>query len=187
MICVNDRNVYRSAAEAAAAYGIKNPSSVGRVCSGKRKSKSICGLVFRFVAAPGIDLSTIETVKVGKYWAPAREVVCCNDGKHYDSITIAANAYGVSLSAVSAVLRGRAKTTAGGRSFRYAGDPLAIEALPIETDRAHTRKIVCLDDGLEYRSISEAARAYGLNFRYISANLLGSQNYNIGRTFRYVE
>lgn len=52
-----------------------------------------------------------------------RKIVCLNDGMVYESITEAANAYGIDSSSITAVCKKSSiRKTVGGRVFRYFGD-----------------------------------------------------------------
>jgi hypothetical protein len=181
VICVNDSKSYSSSAAAAVAYGVSS-SSVGDICRRKPKCHSVKGLVFRFVGDEG-DLPDLEMIGRRRLMTP---IVCCTDGKTYHSIGEAAAAYGVGISAVSAVLCGKTETSAGGRVFRYADDPLAGEIVPIVASRAHDKAVICENDGKRYVSASAAAREYGLNFRHVSKVALGQQKTTGGLVFRYV-
>lgn len=183
MICLNDGTTYPSGLAAAAAYGVDS-TSVSAVCRRRPKHESVNGLVFRFVGDAGIPHVDVQMVGKRRLMRP---VVCCSDGKRYDGIGEAAAAYGVSLGAISNVLRGKAGTAAGGRMFRYADDPLAAEIVPAATERRHSKRIVCENDGREFPSASEAGRAYNMGFRVVSAIALGNRSPANGLVFRYVE
>lgn len=183
VICINDNATFPSAVAAARAYGI-DPGSVNAICRRRPKAVSVRGLIFRFVEDIGDQPIDIENVGARRYMRP---VVCCNDGKSYPSIGDAAAAYGVSLGAVSNVLRGKAETTAGGRVFRYADDPLAGVLVPAAAHRRHQKRVICETDGKEYVSASAASKAYGVSFQLVSRLALTGASSKFGLRFRYTE
>jgi len=112
--------------------------------------------------------------------ALSRRVICENDGKPYDSITEAANVYGLSISTVSQSCYMYERRKAGlvapsrpkkGTESLYFHFLDQVAELPLEErlklamrgcDRKNARALLCLDDNLPYPSYAAAAEAYQL-------------------------
>lgn len=95
-----------------------------------------------------------------------RPVICLNDGIYYPSLRHAAAAYSVRKGDVVAVCNGRQLSTKG-KSFAYYHDGFSekyrLELLGAIRHRKKPAKkgkpVVCLDDGIVYQSVLEAAKA----------------------------
>lgn len=96
-----------------------------------------------------------------------KPVRCVEDNRVFPSQRDAANAYDVCESSLCNVLHGK-QVTVGGFHFEYADER------PSETRENKTKKPVrCVEMGIVFPTIAEAAKAVGINSRTISAALNG--------------
>lgn len=107
---------------------------------------------------------------VPRYDRDTSQCYCVNDGKFYETLTLAGKAYGCSSSDISAVCRGIQKTTRG-LTFCYASE-YSPTLTPNDTQN---KEVLCLDTGVIYQTLSEASSKTGVNRSSISACCNGKQ------------
>jgi len=127
----------------------------------------------------------------------ARQVVCLDDGRIYESASAAARHYELTKSLIISVCnRYKNYKTAGDLVFRYYGDHLGgkDEADAIRSSIYADRKlfgtmnqvpVICLKDGMKYRSYEQAAKAYDLNPCKISLVCRGKRRKTGGMEFAH--
>jgi group I intron endonuclease len=126
VICLDDGVVYLSTRKAAEAYGLRNKSRVINVCRGWQysdKGKHFAYYHDSFSEADRIKLLAEAVHKrLHKYDVGVevrrRPVICLNDGRQYSSVTVAAEAYGISNQTVSNVCK-TGKSTRSSLRFAY--------------------------------------------------------------------
>ena len=110
-----------------------------------------------------------------------KKVICLETQIIYNSLTECSDKLNISRSDIRNVCQGK-RITAKGLTFRYIENDKIVEVNP--TDKSK-RKIICIHNGIEYESISEAARQLGIRHQHISAILNGRQKTTKGYTFKY--
>lgn len=126
-----------------------------------------------------------------------RPVICLSDGRVFDSGKEAAAHYGVSRSGICLVLNGTRASLKGKFFAYYTGteQPLIDPGGEIEKLRIvqrnlmvqnTTRKaVICVNDGREYTSLSDAAEAYGIDIGAVSDVVRRVRLHHKGRVFVY--
>lgn len=155
IVCVENGEVYPSAAAAAKAAGLKNSACIlaaakGGGCAG--------GFHWRFEEdeEPGASGQGASSTR-----GRTRPVVCWETGEEFESVKAAANAMGfeTSTAIVAAIKRGG---TSGGFHWHYRGAPKPdASQLSHPEDRAG-KPVVCKETGHVYPNATEAAEAMGL-------------------------
>lgn len=127
-----------------------------------------------------------------------RAVVCLNDGKFFETMSSAAKFYGIDEGGVKAVVDGNACFTKG-FSFVETKEPIPEDqrafllAAMVEKVKAGRHKskdwkrraVLCVEEGKEYPSQIEAAKACGLSVMDVSvACRLGKRKKNL--SFRFL-
>lgn len=109
-------------------------------------------------------------VSMRKVWdATRRPVTCLDDQISFQSLTKAAEFYGLDVGTISQVCqRHKRHSRAGGRVFRYADDPnLDFSDVEATADQIRRnlgcKRVRCLSDGEEFESIGAAAIRYGVS------------------------
>ena len=209
--CLNDGKIFKSVDLAKEFYGISNISSVlvGRqlTCGD--------GLAF-VELKDGVPLDETERLKrladiAEKKAAFAkklsagfnnRSVICITTNERFSSAVAAAKAFGVSNNRVAQICNGLGKLRTG-HTFMWADTEFPPEiktASPEQLAKAkadilaalsrgvekNKKKVICLDSGKIYGSISDAARAHDVHVSALSAGI-----YRNGRTaglrFQFME
>lgn len=192
VICLSDGRVFDSGKEAAAHYKV----SVAAICHAlKGKTASVKGRFFAYytgmekpIADPEQEFADLvrgqkERLEANRY---SEKVVCVNDEREFISVSAAAAAYGISISRVSDILRGK-RLHDKGRVFIYSGNPTlplskvfltksgqwrppvspqliaASTARLLKTLERHKRPVICVNDGRHFASAKEASKFYGLS------------------------
>lgn len=108
----------------------------------------------------------------------AKAVICVETGTLYSSVTEAAESIGVTRMAISRVLRGITKTSGGyhweftdGSKHDY-GRRLSAESLR-KIREASAIAVICIETGILYNSITEAAKSTGVTRTAITHVLHG--------------
>lgn len=89
---------------------------------------------------------------VRRYDKDTAQCYCINDGKFFETLTLAADYYGCTSSDISSVCRGVQKTTRG-LTFCYAKD----YSPTLKPNKTKNKLVRCVETGITYSSISEAA------------------------------
>ena len=110
-----------------------------------------------------------------------KQVICLETQIIYNSLTECSDKLEIGISEISAVCKGK-RITAKGLTFRFVEENKIKEVNRIDKSK---RKIICINNGIEYESISEAARQLGVKHQHISAILNGRQKTTKGYTFKY--
>ncbi|MBR3746904.1 MAG: GIY-YIG nuclease family protein [Selenomonadaceae bacterium] len=146
--CVEMNTVFPSQKEAAKACNTSE-ASICNVLHGKQVTAG--GLHFEY--ADGRPSETRES-KIKK---PVR---CVETGIVFPTVAEAAKAVGINNRTISAALNGQSFTAAG-YHWEYAdGRPANIR--PEETRKPMKKPVRCIETGVIYASIAQAARAYGV-------------------------
>lgn len=156
------------------------------------------GLDAAIAVRDGLKLASERSLKEGR---KNRPVVCVNDGITYKGGKTASRAYGVSQMTVSRLCCIGGATN-GGLKFRFADRDEVIrrtktkEEMSLLRERQNIgvrkaiekrkKKVICLDDGVVYDSLSNAARAYNLRFQDVSSAIKRSGKCH-GKVFQFVE
>jgi group I intron endonuclease len=107
-----------------------------------------------------------------------RPVICISHNRRFESGRAAASYYGIDANRIVQICKGGGKTRAG-LEFRYADGELPTRIRKISEERLkemafirkaarnraverNSKKVMCVDDGLTHKSLSAAARFYGL-------------------------
>lgn len=128
-----------------------------------------------------------------------KPIICLSDGRVFGSAVEAAEFYGVGNAAICLALKGK-NATAANRFFSYftgtekkledpEGAIAEIRARQRELSLQNvTRKsVVCLTDGRQFTSVSNAAAMYGATIHQVSKVLRGTQKQANGHRFAYAE
>lgn len=210
VVCLNDGKFFVSIKHAAAFYGIK-PHSIGEAISGRQHRAGQAGLSFTRSDHPipleecarqlAVVMSRVERerqrVATGMR---KRSVTCITDNRVYASAAEAARIYGVSSSTITQqCLRGG--RTRGGLEFKYsdatsppvrkmrtaaevkAGRDAVLAALKRGQARL-SKKVICVESGEKFESISAAARRYGAHVASVS-DAIHRNGRASGMTFRF--
>lgn len=110
VICIETQEIFDTTIDCSLKYGIQR-SDIRQVCKGERISAK--ELTFRFLDSNN-NIVEVET-PINKRETP---IICITNGKRYKSTNEACKELGVRSQHVSAILRGRQKTTLG-YSFKY--------------------------------------------------------------------
>lgn len=98
-----------------------------------------------------------------------KRIICLNDGCIYDSLTDAADFYGVNISKVSAVCNGKRNHT---KKLQFAfyedGMDYTLENSSSVALNKNGKPVICINEQRVFNSIAEAARYYNLNTDSIS-------------------
>lgn len=195
VVCLNDGKVYESIISASSYYGIK-PNQIRSCCTGAEISAH--GLSFEYHS--GQDLSDTQrkekllalgvrrrAVAERRRMSRCRSVVCCNTGTIYESAKAAAVANQISIMRVSQICRHGGQTKYG-LQFRYVGHPEPPDVKVRSPDdirrgrelrraglqKAHAKarkKVVCIDTGHAFDSLTHAARETGVCIESLSASI----------------
>ena len=149
VICIETNEKFESIAKAALKLNV-SPTKISEVCNGKRKTTG--GLNFVFADTPIEERRIFRTQK--------RRIICIENGIEYDSISEASYKLGIHSSAIGNVCRGK-QGRAGGLHFIFADIPTE-EQKNFKYQPNSRRRVQCVETGMEYESIAEAARQTGL-------------------------
>ena len=90
----------------------------------------------------------------------ARKIICLGTLEIFPYIGVACKKYNISLSSLSACLRGKSKT-AGGYYWEYYNERKAYERKTLNGTPKHTVNVICVEKNLIFSSIKGAAEAFG--------------------------
>ena len=192
VICLDDGRVFESIKSAALFFNLSS-KAISDACSGRELSTKH-GFHFAYYNNSFTDedrLSRLSGLKSqqeerrgNSSKARSRSVVCLNDGLVYKNVRIAGEAYGLKMATVASICRlgGETKLVKPGMRFMFSDQDHPIERVSkataegearrkiklIETIEKQKKKIVCLDDGVVYGSISDAARSIGKHVSLVS-------------------
>ena len=159
--CVEDNRVFPSQRDAANAYDVCE-SSLCNVLHGKQVT--VGGFHFEYA-----DKRPSETRK-NKL---KKSVRCIETGIIFSTVTEAAKAVGINSRTISSTLNGHS-FTAGGFHWEFAdGRPSNIR--PEETRKPKKKSVRCVETGVVYESIAQAAKAFGVYSTTIG-HVANSQN-----------
>ena len=172
VVCLETGEEFESITKAAKQLNVSKVT-LSKVCKGKRYT---CGkLHFRYkedyLKLTEEDIYNIIHTKPDL--PRAKRCVCVETGVVYRSVSAASSAYGLSHSLVGLVCDG-VRHSAAGHRWMYEEDynRLTAEELKtiLNTPIYDSKKAcVCLETGVVYESISEAARQTGLNLHSMEA------------------
>lgn len=113
-----------------------------------------------------VDMEHIRRLALQK----SKPVVCIETGIEYKSIQAAADSVGVLRTTISKAVRGVTET-AGGYHWAYKGfeNKVAIKKRTYWNEK----KVLCIDTGEIYNSVSEAGRVTGIHRKSIANNCNG--------------
>ena len=171
VLCIENNTVYKSASDAARQLGLSG-SKISLVCNGKRHITG--GLHFVFVNNPNDEAK--------KFIWKKRRVLCIETNVIYDSIADAAKQIGISSTMISKVCNGKNKTTHG-LNFVFVDMPEE----EWQTFTTRKRRVLCIESGMIYESITEAARQLNSQPTCIKKVCDGKQGTACGLHFRYAD
>ncbi len=174
VICIDTGFEYESITEAARQTGV-SVSCIADVCNGKQGVTR--GLYFRFVDVPLEEQKQFVCKPDIR-----RRVLCVETGIEYDSGTEAARQTGLPVSKISEVCSNKRKTV-GGLNFVFANTPREEWQLNVSPKR----RVLCIETGVEYESISEAARQLNIHQASIGNVCRGKYGSAGGLHFRFVD
>ena len=148
VICIETNERFGSIAEAAIKLNV-SASKISEVCNGKRKTTG--GLNFVFANTPIEERKIFRTQK--------RRIICIETGIEYDSISEAAYKLGMCSASIGNVCRGK-QGSAGGLHFIFSDIPTEEQKV-FKYQPNSRRRVRCVETGMEYESIAEAARQTG--------------------------
>lgn len=154
VICLDNGMRFSSIAEAARWAGVAYPS-VSMVCNGRALTAG--GHRWAFANDP------VEAKKPNKRGVTqARAVRCVETGEEFDSIAEAARHYNISNSRIR-LAADNIEYTAADLHWQWASDP-AIDPTEVElTSPRGRRQVRCIETGIIYNSITEAANAFNVS------------------------
>lgn len=110
-----------------------------------------------------------------------RPVECIDTGEVFASGAQAAKAHGIPPSNLCEHLKGF-RANVKGKTYRYTTLPTP----PVPHTQRRRKAIRCVDDGLEFLSLNQAAEHYGIAASGLSLHLRGLQTNVGGKKFEYV-
>lgn len=179
VICLDSDELFVSATECEAFYGVDHVSDV---CRGKRASTH--GKHFRFWSETDGIIEVESEVK-----EKAVQIYCVELNTIYDSIMSAIHALGLqenAKGAISKAMKGKLESAYGYHWREVINDE--IQESKFVSKRAPARQIL-MDDCILYNSVAEAIEDLGLNKRArgsIGACANGKQVQAYGHTWKYV-
>ena len=176
VLCVELNKTFDTCTEAAKYFknpNLKKDGHISAACSGKRKTAA--GYHWRYADDKGIlPRNPISEKQKKKLSDKAKsqsaifkvQVRCIETDDVFDSVIDAAKAVGLTNgSSISACLAGR-KKTAKGYHWEYA-DPEKhgrnLSKKIAEGDKQNKKAVICINTGIEYESITLAAKAYNIS------------------------
>ena len=116
-----------------------------------------------------------------------RKIICIETNKIYDSIIEASKDVKISNGVINACCRGKIHT-ASGFHWKYLEDYEEHNGIfDFENENKIKRKIVCVETGEKFDSISEASKKYGISQSNISLCCNGKIETSKGYRWRYLE
>jgi group I intron endonuclease len=200
ILCIDNNTVYDNISQASKTLGIDrkliNDNLLGRTNKANGK---------RFVFTDVNKRQRSEDVRKerderrkSKIEKRQMRIRCVETNIEFDSIKEASNLLKIATSLIGAVIRGH-QDTAKGLSFRYIDDKL--DSVRVENTQKRIEdtlkgrqrsimsksiKIICLDNGIEYPSISEAGRILKIHHNSIRNMLSGRVKKAGGMVFQYI-
>ena len=114
-----------------------------------------------------------------------RAVICCDTNEIFESITAAARHFNISINSIYKVCRGE-RIRAGGLKFEYLDAPLSEEARCREAKKLPGKAVRCITNGIEFPSVSEAARYFNLDRGHLSDVCSGRLLRTGGLNFEFI-
>ena len=116
----------------------------------------------------------------------ANKILCVETGEVFNSLADASKAVGGNISNISAVCRGyKGRKTVCGYHWRFLEKDVASNVkIKHNTNKV---KIICIETGEVFDSISDAGRAYGASRKNISKACKGEINSCLGYHWRYYD
>lgn len=180
VVCIETGEVFEQPKTAAESVDV-HPSNITKVCSGDQLTAG--GYHWRYYN----ESAEVKAKREALIFASESRVLgehsqvrirCVETGMIYDSVNGAAEALNINRSGISNALRGAAKT-AGGFHWEY-----------VDSDRPGkygSRRIICVETGIVYQSLQEAANTIGIHRSGISNVLLGKNKTAGGFHWEYYE
>ena len=194
VICTNNGHIYRSISEAARQTN-GNKKGIANNCKGKSNSSGVdeetgLPLVWSFYEE-GKEYSYIHPLKKSKR---ARQVICLTTGKIFDSITQAAEYYGIESQAtsISRCCREPDRQKCAGRfngqrlMWSYY-DPQKSYQIGQSYSRTGSKPIRCITTNQIYSSIGEASKETGIPHSNLTACCKGRMKTARGLEWEYYQ
>lgn len=131
------------------------------------------------------DKPRVSKFTKGEYGIP-RPVVCLDDKQIYPSATEAAHKIKATQGNLSMVCRGERQKVKGLR-FAYLDDYENGKVPEFIPDKGNRRQVRCIDTGEVFASLTEAAKAKGINSSKITSVCKGKRKTTGGLHWEYVE
>jgi group I intron endonuclease len=121
-------------------------------------------------------------------------IICLDSGKKYHNISEAARYLGLTHSTINYVVHGHGDS-AGGMKFQFVNPSLRKEAEKIQLERqektrqerAKGQEIICLENGVLYKTIKSAAADLNIRTCDINSFFTGRLITAKGYTFKYID
>ena len=203
VICINTGKVYKSITEATNATGANN---ISKVCNGK--SFDTKGLQFAYYEEgkeyalkekpkrrPNmkqlINPKTREVEYIPKKPnkpQKRKKVICLDTQVIYENSDRAAAAVGVKGSSIISAINGQSKTSGDMQWAYYEGPDKDYAPQKIVKERAGKapKKVLCVETGIIYESLSKADKATGISFKNISSVCNSKRAKAGGFTWKYI-
>lgn len=175
VICINDQNIFNSLADAGDYYNISY-TAISQCCLGK--IQQIYGKQFSYYEEDKkYELKEITNECF-------KQVICINTMEKFNTITAAATKYNVNIESIRQACNNHYKgATALGYQWDYYEEGKKYEI--IDKTYYNSRRVICVNTGEIYESISEAERIN--NIRGISACCRGETHTIGGCQWRFYE
>ena len=172
--CITNGKEYKSVVEAGKDLGIY-PGGISQVLRGRRITTH--GYRFMYLHE--------SNKQIRKEYIPhnIKPVIEIDSNKEFESITKAAKYYGLNISSVRDVCKGRLSQT-GGHRFRFKGKPYAYK--PPE-DSQKMKGVLNVTTGEAFRSVLEASREHDITPLMISSCCRGIYKQVRGYKWKYIE
>lgn len=181
VVCVETGEVFPSALEAARKYGSGHPFTLYRVLNGA--ADEAFGLHWR--RATDDEIAAVfphdapRLANSSGYARSYRAVVCTSTAEYFPSLSHAARAIGTTVTAVHNCASGKTRSCAG-LLWRFATEEeqaaraAMCEPVGMAPERVHRgKRVVCVETGEVYESMSAAARAKGLSGPICIGSVIG--------------
>lgn len=156
VICIETKEIFDSAKEAALKYNILT-SSISSCCTGRNLT---AGKLQWSFYEPGKEYK-LKTIP-DKFESIKRKVICIETGEIFNSVKDASVAYKTIDSNIRAVYAGK-QVTAGGYQWAYyeQGKEYTLKTVPIKGEKSK-KKVICIETNIIYGSLKEAKESTGI-------------------------
>lgn len=190
VICINTGEIFDCISEASEKIGV-SASSISRVCNGKgRTAGKLNGKKLQWAFyEDGKKYELNNTTYINH---KARKVICINTGEIFNTITEAEEKYNLTniSSACSGIYKTAGKSSVDGEPLQWAyyEEGKEYELKKIKWSNGLERKVICVNTGEVFNSISEATLKYSSkSVGNISNVCQGKRKHSFGYKWMYKE